>query len=364
MPEIKLVDLFAGCGGMTRGFVETGHYSPVAAVELDRMAAKTYAANFGDHVFSGDIRDWMLGQLPEAVDVVIGGPPCQGFSALGKQNPLDPRNILWREYVKALELLQPTAFVIENVPQFLRSPQFLDLLAEVRPGGGLADYEIEPFVLNAADYGVPQARRRVFVIGRKRGLSPLGKPPICSERTTVADAFRGLPGGVVETDLPVDRASSKGPYRTFELHLTRNPTDISRRRYRAIPPGGNRKNLPDDLSTPGWRKHVTGSGDVMGRLWFDRPSVTIRTEFFKPEKGRYLHPTEDRPITHLEAARIQGFPDDFEWYGSKTEIAKQIGNAVPVGLARAIAAHMLPWFDRPDRVGEIEFLPSVATRAC
>lgn len=330
---------------MTQGFVEAGRYSPIAGVEIDRMAAKTYAANFGDHVFSGDIRDWLQGELPASADVVIGGPPCQGFSALGKQNPLDPRNVLWREYVHALERLQPTAFIIENVPQFFRSPQFEDLRREVRPGGGLSNYEIEPFVLNSAEYGVPQTRRRVFVIGRKSGLPPLGPPPTTTSRTTVEDAFRGLARKVVNTELPPDRATRRGPYRTTELHLTRNPTETSLRRYRAIPPGGNRKDLPDDLSTPGWRKHTTGSGDVMGRLWFDRPSVTIRTEFFKPEKGRYLHPTEDRPITHLEAARIQGFPDDFRWYGSKTEIAKQIGNAVPVALARSIATHILPWLE-------------------
>ena len=347
MPAFELVDLFAGCGGMTQGFVEAGRYSPIAAVEIDRMAAKTYAANFGDHVFSGDIRDWLQGELPASADVVIGGPPCQGFSALGKQDPLDPRNVLWREYVHALERLQPTAFVIENVPQFFRSPQFEDLKHEVRPGGGLSNYEIEPFVLNAAEYGVPQTRRRVFVIGRKRGLSPLGHPPTTTRRATVEDAFAGLVRRVVDTELPPDRAMRRGPYRTTELHLTRNPTTTSLRRYRAIPPGGNRRDLPDELSTPGWRKHKTGSGDVMGRLWLDRPSVTIRTEFFKPEKGRYLHPTEHRPITHFEAARIQGFPDDFRWYGSKTEIAKQIGNAVPVGHARAIATHILPWLEPP-----------------
>lgn len=345
MPVFDLVDLFAGCGGMTRGFVETGRYKPVAAVEIDRMAAKTYGANFGHHVFSGDIRDWLKGELPETADVVIGGPPCQGFSALGKQDPLDPRNLLWREYVHALERIRPTAFVIENVPQFLRSPQFEDLQHEVRPGGGLADYEIEPFVLNSADYGVPQARRRVFVIGRKRGLPALGRPAATAVRATVGDAFEGLTGLVELTTLPEDRVLTRGPYLTRELHITRRPTENSLRRYQAIPPGGNRRDLPDELSTPGWRKHISGSGDVMGRLWLDRPSVTIRTEFFKPEKGRYLHPTENRPITHLEAARLQGFPDDFRWFGSKSEIAKQIGNAVPVGLARAVAGHLLPWLE-------------------
>jgi DNA (cytosine-5)-methyltransferase 1 len=114
-----------------------------------------------------------------------------------------------------------------------------------------------------------------------------------------------------------------------------------------IPEGGNRHALRGKwgevngskvpLSTDSWDKHNTGSGDVMGRMHADRPSVTIRTEFYKPEKGRYLHPTLSRPITHLEAALIQGFPEDFKWCGSKVEIGRQIGNAVPVGLARAIA---------------------------
>jgi DNA (cytosine-5)-methyltransferase 1 len=125
-----------------------------------------------------------------------------------------------------------------------------------------------------------------------------------------------------------------------ELHITRRPTELSLARFRAIPPGGSRKNLPDELMTECWRKHKSGAGDVMGRLSWDKPSVTIRTEFFKPEKGRYLHPHEDRPITHAEAALIQGFPEDFLWCGTKTSIARQIGNAVPPPLARAIAEHL------------------------
>ncbi len=115
---------------------------------------------------------------------------------------------------------------------------------------------------------------------------------------------------------------------------------MSLERYKAIPPGGNRNDLPAELSTKAWLRHKNGSGDVMGRLYIDRPSVTIRTEFFKPEKGRYLHPTAHRPITHLEAARIQGFPDDFRWCGGKSQIARQIGNAVPVGLAAVLAGEV------------------------
>ena len=112
---------------------------------------------------------------------------------------------------------------------------------------------------------------------------------------------------------------------------------MSLQRYRHVPPGGNRFDLPPRLTPDCWKRKTKGGTDLFGRLWWDRPSVTIRTEFYKPEKGRYLHPVEHRPITHREAARIQGFPDDFVFVGSKIEVAKQIGNAVPVDMARAIA---------------------------
>jgi DNA (cytosine-5)-methyltransferase 1 len=342
--EYKVVDLFAGCGGLTAGFASTGRYKSVAAVEIDSMAAATYAANFGGHVHNVDIREWLKGPLPDA-DVVIGGPPCQGFSSLGRQDPADPRNILWREYVKALTRIQPKAFVIENVPQFLTSIQFEDLKREVAPGGVLSDYEIETFILNAADYGAAQSRKRVVVFGRRRGQKPLGQPPRSASRMTVKQAWTGVPLVVSAVDLPARPSGDRGPYMSEELHLTRRPTQLSLDRYANIKPGGNRHDLPDMLSTPGWRKHKTGAGDVMGRLWWDKPSVTIRTEFFKPEKGRYLHPSENRPITHFEAARLQGFADDFVWFGSKSEIARQIGNAVPVPLATAIALHLLTALD-------------------
>jgi DNA (cytosine-5)-methyltransferase 1 len=113
------------------------------------------------------------------------------------------------------------------------------------------------------------------------------------------------------------------------------------KRFEHIPVGGNRFDLPDSLMAPCWRKHKSGSGDVMGRLRWDRPSVTIRTEFFKPEKGRYLHPTASRAISHYEAALIQGFPPTHRFVGSKTAIAKQIGNAVPIPLGEAIARQLL-----------------------
>ena len=116
---------------------------------------------------------------------------------------------------------------------------------------------------------------------------------------------------------------------------------MSLARFAAIPPGGDRRDLPDRLKAPCWRRHDSGARDVMGRLHWDRPSVTIRTGFTKPEKGRYLHPSEDRAITHYEAALLQGFPDTHRFIGSRTSIARQIGNAVPVQLGSAVARRLL-----------------------
>jgi DNA (cytosine-5)-methyltransferase 1 len=342
--QLEVIDLFAGCGGLTSGFASTGRFTPIAAVEIDRDAAATYAANFGDHIHVGDIADWVDGPIPRA-DLVVGGPPCQGFSALGKQDPKDPRNVLWRHYVSTLRRVRPAFFVLENVPQFVKSEQFVHLQRETQPQGLLAEYALETFLLKASHYGVPQARRRAVVIGRRRELDEVG-PPLKRVEATLAQAFPDwLTPQVTGTDLPQSQtefqgASVPGTFKIADLHITRRPTQLSLDRFRAIPPGGNRRDLPDELKAPCWRRHSTGSGDVMGRLVWTKPSVTIRTEFFKPEKGRYLHPDEDRPITHAEAAFIQGFPEHFEWCGTKTSIARQIGNAVPPPMAAAIAHHL------------------------
>jgi DNA (cytosine-5)-methyltransferase 1 len=151
---LTLVDLFAGCGGMTRGFVDSGAFRSVFAVEFDRDAAATYAANFGDHVACGPIED--VAAFP-AADVVIGGPPCQGFSPLNREAVGFERRGLWREYLRALEAIEPGAFVMENVPELLRSAELVEFR---RRAEGLG-FAVEAEVLNAADFGVPQRRRRL-----------------------------------------------------------------------------------------------------------------------------------------------------------------------------------------------------------
>lgn len=349
----RVIDLFAGSGGLTQGFRESGHFVPVAAVEKDVAAAATYAANFGhDHVHWGPIEDWIDEKLPDVgdADVVIGGPPCQGFSNLGKKLSDDPRNELWQRYVATLEKVKPRAFLMENVDRFMRSEEAKLLLAEGNAGGKLEDYDIDVRIVRATDFGAAQLRRRTIVIGTRRDLEPIRVPNWtlpASEWQTVRDVIGKLDAHIPSgrTELPESRFPFHdrllpGAFKSSELHLTRKYADLSLRRFGHIPAGGNRLDLPDDLKAPCWIGHDTGSFDVMGRLYWDKPSVTIRTEFFKPEKGRYLHPEAHRAITHHEAARIQGFPDDFLWCGSKVQIAKQIGNAVPVPLARAMADHI------------------------
>lgn len=374
---INIVDLFAGCGGLTQGFhaFKPGAFRTVGAVEWDIAAASTYAANFAeeaggtDRIYAGDIAEWDPRDVDSTVDVILGGPPCQGFSGLGKGDPDDPRNKLWKEYVRVVLALQPKIFVIENVDRFLRSREFELLTASASRDGELRDYVLQTKLLNAADYGVPQTRRRVIVLATHRDVvasHPSREPfkhPQPTHRKPSKDGDEGtlfttvedwIPSSAVFSMTPPETETTKLPdrtcnilgktlpgiFRTTDLHIGRNPTELSLKRYQAIPEGGNRHSLPEELSTENWINHRSGSGDVMGRLWWDRPAVTIRTEFYKPEKGRYLHPKAHRPITHLEAALFQGFPLDYKWVGSKIQIARQIGNAVPVGLAKAIAGNL------------------------
>jgi DNA (cytosine-5)-methyltransferase 1 len=338
-----VADLFAGAGGITEGFRRAG-FVPAVAVEFDRWAARTYAANFGDHVLASPIEKvsvrkdgcslyWtglsLEGDLVEIetpeIDVLVGGPPCQGFSPLGRMNDWefsDPRNKLWKHYVRVLDAVAPKFFLIENVPEILKSEEYQRLLRHVERLG----YKVAADVLNAAEFGVPQNRRRAIIVG-----SSLGKPylPTASifELRSVRDAIGDLP---LEPD-------------GLNWHVRRNPRPMSLERYKCVPEGGNRfdlmRNRPD-ITPRCWKRKKTGSTDVFGRMWWDEPAPTIRTEFFKPEKGRYLHPTANRPITIREAARLQTFPDDYIFVGSNVQVAKQIGNAVPVTLAERIATHI------------------------
>jgi DNA (cytosine-5)-methyltransferase 1 len=337
----ELIDLFAGCGGMTRGFLDSKRFTSIFAVECDPDAAATYRNNFGDHVAEVPIED--VAVFP-SVDVVIGGPPCQGFSPLNRDAVGFERRGLWREYLRALEQAEPQAFVMENVPELLTSSEYAEFKSRAE---GELGFTVDQKILNAADYGVPQRRRRAIAIGVKGGLVPWPEP------THAESAGKGRRKWVsfrrAVKGLPLQPDGKK-------WHRARSPRPFSVRRYKAVPrDGGNRfqmqRNLDKadlgDLVPRCWREKPTGTTDVFGRLWWDQPALTIRTEFYKPEKGRYLHPSAHRPITVREAARCMSFSDSFKFPEDQamTSVARQIGNAVPPLLARRIAEALAAQLD-------------------
>ncbi len=354
----RLIDLFCGAGGMSLGFSEKlgQPFQPVWANDFNKYCVDSYNDNFGSHCIHGDIVEILHRkdmEIPQA-DVVIGGPPCQGFSLLNKNRDNDPRKKLWKPYLDVVNASGATVFVMENVPQLLGTFEFDEIVGAAESLG----FKIRQAKLLAADYGVPQTRTRAFIIGcktadpsplfpsRKTHFSP-GKNqnlripiheiaeylPNPKKWKTVRDAIHNLPAPVGTQVRDISPP--------LDLHFGRNPTELSMKRYRAIPEEGmNRFDLQKvapELTPKCWIKKESGGTDLFGRLWWDRPAVTMRTEFFKPEKGRYLHPVQHRPITHREAARFQSFPDDFRFSGTKIEIARQIGNAVPPLLAARVA---------------------------
>lgn len=356
MKKYKVIDLFCGAGGLSLGFSEQfGHpFESVWANDFNQYAADTYNLNFGNVCTVGDINTLLDDPaivIPKA-DIVIGGPPCQGFSLLNKKRAGDSRRALWRPYMEVVERCGAGVFVMENVPQLLQSDEYKEIENYAKGLG----FTLARAKLCAADYGVPQIRYRAFIVGCKYADPNLVFPPPVTNHNpdstgskkeskkvgtelsnkpwrTVRDAIGDLPDpeGTEIREVPAP----------LDLHFGRTPTEISLRRYKAIPEEGmNRfdlqRNAPD-ITPQCWINKKSGGTDLFGRLWWDKPSVTIRTEFFKPEKGRYLHPVKHRPITHREAARIQSFPDSFKFTGSKIEIARQIGNAVPPLLASSVA---------------------------
>lgn len=353
---LSIIDLFSGAGGLSVGFewLSSYPYKAVWANDFNGFAANTYNANFDSICIPGDIVDLLVSphlKLPEA-DVVVGGPPCQGFSLLNKKRADDPRKKLWIPFMQVIDRSRARAFVMENVPQLLGSLEH----EEIQEWAEHRGFQLWSGLVVAADYGVPQRRKRAIIVGALDADPALffapprthydpGKPPKQFDLFNGTYVGKPRPWRTVRHaigDLPAPAGTEiRDEPPPLDLHFGRNPTPKSRARYRAIPKEGmNRfdlQRLAPELTPQCWINKPSGGTDLFGRLWWDRPAFTIRTEFFKPEKGRYLHPEQHRPITHREAARFQSFPDEFRFTGTKIEIARQIGNAVPPVLGKAIA---------------------------
>lgn len=335
------IDLFAGCGGATLGFKAAGFWV-AAAVEIDPTSAGTYARNHPEvRVFTDDIRDLDVSTVLSACHlnkgdcgVLIACPPCQGFSThrRGRGGEEDPRNDLVKVFADWVVAIRPHFFVFENVPEV----KDLNLWIQVKQELEDQDYKIVQGLVEAADYGVPQRRKRFLAIGSRMGNDSLDLPQANFGKfgwatpkrpwKTVRDAIEDLP---VLRSGEIDEADT--------MHAAPRHTAVSLERFAHIPrDGGSRRDLPEYLELACHQGH-DGHKDVYGRLWWDKPSGTITGGCTQPSKGRFLHPQEDRGLTLRESARIQSFPDWYRFKGAKQQIAAQIGNAVPHLLASSVA---------------------------
>ena len=347
MAKYKILDLFCGAGGFSYGMDKNPNFETLIALDNDRFAGDTFKKNmpYAD-VIIGDINDDIIKEevVSKAkalgINMIIGGPPCQGYSMKGKKLGLkDPRNFLFREYLNIVERLKPDVFVIENVKGLLLASNgwFKD---EIVKTIGELGYIVEYGILNASDYGVPQARERaIFICSRHNKVTLPTKT--AKKNVTVRDAISDLSYlesgegsfeqnyklGVLSEYQKLMRKGSKQLYN----HKASNHKQVAIDKLKMIPPEKGKEFLPEELI--GNQKFKT----TWGRLKWDEVSPTIDTRFDASSNGTNNHPYLHRAITPREAARIQSFDDKFIFYGSKVHVRKQIGNAVPPLLAKAIA---------------------------
>ena len=356
-PRPAVLDLFAGAGGLGLGLTRAG-FRVQAANEYESVFAATYALNHPETtVVAGDVLDPAIRAellaAAQGVDVVAGGPPCQGFSTVGKKNEDDPRNKLFYAFLEIVGHLKPRAVLFENVSGFRR--MYGGRAFQALEGGledlGYATRQCE--LLNAVDYGVPQSRQRTFVVAFRENAAfrfpapTHGEPDKLFRRApalTLADALSDLP--------PVASGESADRYRSEPRNdyqrdmragagaaLTEHEGPWHGEGLRAVlahvPPGGTILDVPEALRPKSY------FANTYSRLWWDRPSTTITRNFGTPSSSRCIHPHADRGLTTREGARLQSFPDAYRFVGTRIRKNLQIGNAVPPLLAEAIGREIL-----------------------
>jgi DNA (cytosine-5)-methyltransferase 1 len=336
--NIKVLDLFSGCGGLSFGFAKQG-FQVVVGVDNWRDSLETFEKNHlgakGIVLDLSNFDEKELAQITGPIDVVIGGPPCQGFSISGKRNPGDPRNRLYTGFVKAVRCFSPKAFVLENVPNLVSmdNGKIKDsILKDFRKLG----YDVKYKILLASDYGVPQNRRRVVFVGIKGNNNfefPKGKFIEPGLKITCSAAISDLPefsvaDGFEDKKKPQSDYQAmirKGRLGVFNHQITEHDkktiSTIS-----LVPDGGNYKDLPKELQNTR-NVHIAWT-----RYASNKPSLTIDTGH-----RHHFHYKYNRIPTVRESARLQSFPDNFIFCGSKTSQYKQVGNAVPPLMAEEIA---------------------------
>jgi DNA (cytosine-5)-methyltransferase 1 len=349
----RVIDLFAGAGGLSKGFefynqLEKSIFDIVAGLDSDERAVKTFYRNHETTTdeFSSPVnlqeltgREILNCLDIENIDVVLGGPPCQGFSHAGDRNPNDERNELIYKYHELVDEIQPEFFVMENVPGLKnrQKPEEAPFIQQLQSRFNKSGYEIEVFKLNAIHYGVPQQRKRLFIIGNNKGLTPqkpkrthgIQKDLTMSQDSvvTVKDAILDLPSPIREEPQDYDDIGRK---QSQYAELMRDGAD---RLYNHTPADHKQKTIEKMKNQePGEGLYDWNHSWI--RLELEKPSPTVKSNNRAPS----VHPTENRVTTPRECARLQSFPDTFVFEGTKTSQLEQIGNAVPPLLARSLAA--------------------------
>lgn len=336
----RLIEGFCGPGGMSLGLKQSG-FQIDRAFDIDPPSIATHNRNLGEHGFVSDAKEVSgfalmaeLGLKRGELDLFAGGPPCQGFSKQKRGAHLgDTRNDLVKEYIRIVSELRPRFFFFENVAIFgqKRGKQYIAMMHET-----FGDYEISPYFINSSKFGLAQTRERFLVVGRRRDVQGAFSYPdrIVNSLTTVGEAFRGLP----------EPPSDYSVHPRFANHQNARVTEMNILRFSHVPQGGGWKDIPETLRLPCHRRVDSDRGgwpDVFGRLEADGLCPTITGGFDSFTRGRYGHPREDRPITPREAARIQGFPDDYVFEGNRGDVRSQIGNAVPPPVAFGVGSYIL-----------------------
>lgn len=318
---MKVIDLFCGAGGMTVGFEKAG-FKTVFAVEFNPVYAKTYSMNFPQvELYVGDIKDIHDDQIKNiseknnGVDIIIGGPPCQGFSIagnIGRKFLDDDRNRLFLEYVRFVKIISPKMFVLENVAALVRHNKG-KTIKEIETRFAELGYSIQYKILNSVNFHVPQERRRVFLVGTKEGYHFVF-PTESDERITVEQAIGDLP------------SLESGESSSISHHVAMRHSKQMLEKMKYVKDGGTREDIPEDIRPK--------SGDIRKYIRYSskKPSVCVTGDMRK-----IFHYRDNRALTCRELARLQTFPDSFDFCGNSIEVQQQIGNAVPCNLAYEVA---------------------------
>jgi len=351
MIRYNVVDLFAGVGGLSYGFSQINEFNIIAANEIEKDISIAYSLNHpAVKMLNCDINELTEGILLEVlngktIDLVVGGPPCQSYSTLGKRQ-MDDRANLFMQYKRILEIINPKAFVFENVTGIL-SMNGGKLFKQVQKEFEELGYDLKYKILDAVEYGVPQHRERVILVGFK-GINPYEYPnPTHGDGllpfVTLKDAIGDLPvlkSGQTDNHYATEITNDflkfvrKGCHELTEHSAPKNGEHLVRL-MEALKDGQSKDDLPEEL------RPKSGYGNTYAKLWWEKPSTTITRNFACPSSSRCIHPRDSRAMSIREGARLQSFPDSYKFYGSDGMKRLEIGNAVPPLLSIAIARQML-----------------------